>query len=272
MEKHQFSERRACKIISLHRSVGRYRKKTKPQDELAKSKIKEIALQRPRFGYRRIHVFLKREGIAINHKKVFKLYSAMGLKVKKRAHRKRALGSRVEQKSPVKMGEIWSLDFMHDRLANGRKIRFLNIIDAFTKESLKIVVDSSLPSLRVIRELEKAIIKHGKPLQIISDNGTEFTSNAVISWFEKNGIAWRYIQPGKPTQNSYIESFNGKLRDEFLNMNYFNSLKEARILAEIWRNDYNDVRPHSALKNLTPTEFKKNLLKDGSLETAILVA
>jgi putative transposase len=248
------SQRRAFKLVNLHRSVGRYKSK-RQDDEVVKRKIKAIALDRPRFGYRRIYILLRKQGDNINHKKLFRLYRGMGLKVRKRGSRKRAVGIRIAKRKASKINEIWSLDFMGDRLADGRKIRLLNIVDEFTRESLRIVIDTSLSGLRVTRELESIIKEKGKPCQIISDNGTEFTSQAILKWSQENSIEWGYIDPGKPMQNGTIESFNGKLRDEFLNQHWFITLNEARDLAEKWRQDYNQNRPHSSLKGLTPNEF-----------------
>lgn len=256
VKEHNFSQRRALKLVNLHRSVGRYVTK-KPKDEEVKERIKNIALERPRFGYRRIHMILRKNGTRINHKKLFRLYTEMGLKVRKRGSRKRVTGPRLTKIKASEINHVWSLDFMCDRLLDGRKIRLLNIIDEFSRESLKIVVDTSLSGVRVVRELEDLIEKRGKPKQIISDNGTEFTSVAVLKWSENNAVGWHYIDPGKPMQNGSVESFNGRVRDEFLNQHCFMSLKEAKDLAESWREDYNERRPHSSLDGLSPNEFKK---------------
>jgi putative transposase len=268
MQMHQLSQRRACKLAALHRSVGRYTNKMRDENQ-DKEKIREIALARPRFGYRRIHIILKKEGLRINHKKLFRLYKEMGLKVRKRGSRRRAVGTRITRIKASKINEVWSIDFMSDRLADGRKIRLLNIVDEYTRENLKIVVDTSLSGTRVVRELEELVNLRGKPHQIISDNGTEFTSMAVLRWSESHSVGWHYIEPGKPMQNGTIESFNGRVRDEFLNQHWFMSLKEVKELAEGWRKDYNGHRPHSALCGLTPEEFKR--AHEGGV-TNILVA
>lgn len=256
IKEHNLSQRRAFKLVDLHRSVGRYiTRKTKDNEE--RERIKSIALERPRFGYRRIHVVLKKTGLKINHKKLFRLYKEMGLKVRRRGSRKRAIGPRIAKVNATEINQIWSLDFMSDRLADGRKIRVLNIIDVFSRESLKMVIDTSLSGVRVVRELDDLIRNRGKPKQIISDNGTEFTSVAVLKWTESASVGWHYIDPGKPMQNGAIESFNGKVRDEFLNQHWFISLKEVIKLAESWREDYNERRPHSSLGGLSPNEFKR---------------
>jgi putative transposase len=214
-------------------------------------------MERPRFGYRRIHVVLRKNALRINHKRLFRLYKEMGLKVRKRGSRKRALGPRISKVKAIRINQVWSLDFMSDRLVDGRKIRLLNIIDEFTRESLKMVVDTSLSGGRVARELDELVKSRGKPGQVISDNGTEFTSLAILKWSEEEKIGWHYIQPGKPMQNGVIESFNGRVRDEFLNQHVFLNLKEAKELAARWREDYNERRPHTSLNGLSPNEFKK---------------
>lgn len=254
MEDHQLSQRKAFKLVNLHRSVGRYI--TKKKEETVREMIKSIALERPRFGYRRIHVILKRQGLKINHKKVFRLYTEMGLKVRRRGSRKRAIGPRDTKKRATEINQTWSLDFMSDRLSDGRRIRFLNVMDEFSRESLKIVVDTSISGARVVRELNELINEKGKPQLIVSDNGTEFTSMAVLKWAESHSVSWHYIEPGKPMQNGAIESFNGRMRDEFLNQHWFTSLSEVKELSESWRKDYNECRPHSSLGGITPNEFK----------------
>lgn len=253
---HKLSQRRASKLVDLHRSVGRYITKRTEQANV-KGEIKAVALERPRFGYRRIHIILRKNGLKINHKKVFRIYKELGLQVRKRGSRKRAVGPRLRKIKATEINQIWSLDFMADRLEDGRKIRLLNILDEFSRESLKMVVDTSLSGERVVRELEELVKTRGKPEQIISDNGTEFTSRAVLKWSESRMVGWHYIQPGKPMQNGGIESFNGKVRDEFLNQHLFSSIKEAKELTERWKEDYNEHRPHTALSGLSPNEFKR---------------
>lgn len=226
----------------------------KSEEGLLKERITSIAHEKRRYGYRRIHVLLKREGIAINHKKLFRIYKQLGLKVLKRGGRKRAMGTRVVAMALTKKNQEWSLDFVHDVLESGRRIRMLTVVDDFTRESIKIAVDTSLNGRRVCEELEQIIEARGKPERILSDNGTEFTSMAILQWCQEQGIRWDYIQPGKPYQNGYIESFNGKLRDEYLNEHIFVNLQEAKRLVETWREDYNKQRPHSSLNGKTPNE------------------
>lgn len=252
IDRHGVSERRACRLVNLHRSVGRY---ICQEGDPLKDRIISIAHQRKRFGYRRIHLLLKKEGEPINHKRVYRLYREAGLKVLKRGGRKRALGSRLPLLVLDSPNTRWSLDFVSDALADGRRIRILTIIDEFTRESLKMVVDTSLSGKRVARELSELMATRGKPKGIVSDNGTEFTSNAILKWSGDMGLNWQYIQPGKPMQNGYVESFNGKLRDECLNEHWFRSLHEARAVIENWRKDYNHERPHTSLKGLSPQQF-----------------
>lgn len=266
IEKCGLSQRRACCLVNLHRSVGRY-EILRQEDGLLKERIVSLAFERKRFGYRRIHLLLKKEGIKVNHKRVYRIYRASGLKVVKRGGRKRALGSRLPPISLNNSNERWSLDFVSDALADGRRIRILTIVDDFTRECLKMVVDTSLNGKRVTRELSSLILAKGTPKAILSDNGTEFTSNAVLKWSQETGVNWQYIQPGKPMQNGYIESFNGKLRDECLNESWFLSLTEAKDIIERWRKDYNEVRPHTSLKGLSPQQFLNclNENKEGKL-------
>ena len=199
-------------------------------------------------------MLLKRDGVQINHKKLFRIYKELGLKVLKRGGRKKALGQRVVPMPLHRINQEWSLDFVHDALADGRRIRMLTVVDDFSRESLKIIVETSLNGRRVRDELEDLMRTRGVPERILSDNGTEFTSNTILQWCHEKNVRWDYIQPGKPYQNGYIESFNGKLRDECLNENWFTGLREAKRLVEEWRRDYNEQRPHSSLGGKTPQE------------------
>jgi len=253
VEAHGRSERRACQLVGANRASIRY-VSHKSEEELLRERITAIAHEKRRYGYRRIHVLLKREGVCINHKKLFRIYKKLGLKVLKRGGRKRALGTRMITMALTRRNQEWSLDFVHDVLANGRRIRMLTVVDNFTRESIKIAVDTSLNGQRVCAELEQVIEARGKPERILSDNGTEFTSMAILRWCQEQGIRWDYIQPGKPYQNGYIESFNGKLRDECLNESIFVNLQEAKRLVETWREEYNKQRPHSSLNGRTPDE------------------
>lgn len=266
IEQYQISQRKACRLVNLHRSVGRY-ETSKKIDALLQERIVHHAHIRKRFGYRRICILLKKEGITANHKKVYRIYKAAGLKVLKRGGRRKALGMRLALQAPEKPNQRWSLDFVSDSLANGRRIRILTIVDDYTRECLKMVVDTSLNGVRVARELSDLIILRGRPEAIVSDNGTEFTSHAILNWAQENEVSWKYIELGKPMQNGYIESFNGKLRDECLNENWFLSLTNAKTLIDKWREDYNQIRPHTSLKGLSPQQFINSIneAKEGKL-------
>ena len=251
---HEVSERRACQAIGVDRSTVRYRS-LRPDDGAVRLRIRELAQVRRRFGYRRLHFLLKREGLAMNQKRFRRLYREEGLQVRKRGGRKRALGVRAPLALPSRPNERWSLDFVSDTFTDGRRFRALAVVDDCTRECLALVADTSLSGARVARELDATIAIRGKPMTCVSDNGTEFTSMAILAWSKGAGVDWHYIQPGKPQQNAFVESFNGRLRDECLNETAFSSLAEARAVLAAWRDDYNRVRPHSALANRTPEEF-----------------
>lgn len=221
--------------------------------------MKAVASERRRFGYRRIHVMLKRQGIVMNVKKLRRLYGEEKLQVRKRGGRKRALGTRRPMLVPDRPNQRWSLDFVSDSFTDGRRFRVLTVVDDHTRECLALVADTSLSGLRVVRELDVIIARRGRPLTVVSDNGTEFTSMAILRWSQDRQIDWHYIAPGKPMQNGFIESFNGSLRDECLNEMLFSSLPEARAHITDWKEDYNSQRPHSSLGNITPDEFARKL-------------
>ena len=204
-------------------------------------------------------MLLEREGIQVNLKKLRRIYSEEKLQAKRRGGRKRALGTRRPMEVPTAANARWSLDFVSDAFTDGRRFRILAVVDDFTRENLALVADTSLSGARVVRELQALCEQRGYPKTIVSDNGKELTSTAVLKWVQETGIDWHYIQPGKPTQNAFIESFNGRLRDECLNETLFSSLRDARYELSRWREDYNQVRPHSALGNLSPAEFVKKL-------------
>lgn len=231
LKNHKISERKACQLVGLYRSTARYHLKRTHDREL-KSRIQKIAYERRRFGYRRIHTLLRRGGLYVNHKRVWRLYKECGLKVKKRAGRKRATGSRMSIEKPKRPNERWSLDFVHDALENGRRIRCMTVVDDYSRECLGIIVDTSLGGKRVSQELDMIIELHGQPDTIVSDNGTEFTSNVMLNWVSSKKLNWHFIQPGKPFQNGTIESFNGRLRDECLNEHLFHGLHDARRVIE----------------------------------------
>ena len=254
IENRGYSQRRACTLVSIEPKTYRYASR-RGDDAAVRQRLKELALERRRFGYRRLHLLLRREGVLLNRKKLYRLYREERLTVKKRGGRKRALGTRAPMTIPQGANQRWSLDFVSDALACSRKFRILSVVDDFSRECLALVVDNSLSGLRVARELDWIVERRGAPCMIVSDNGTEFTSHALLRWQEVRGVQWHYIAPGKPAQNGFIESFNGRLRDECLNEHLFASLPQARRIIEDWRIDYNTTRPHSSLNGLTPSEF-----------------
>jgi putative transposase len=250
----EVSERRACTALGVDRSSVRYRS-IRPDDAPVRARLRELAAIRRRFGYRRLQVLMRREGLVMNHKKFRRLYREERLQVRRRGGRKRALGTRAPLTIPQGPNQRWSLDFLSDAFADGRRFRILAVVDDFTRECLALTADTSLPGLRVVRELEIIAARRGQPLLCVSDNGTELTGMTVLRWCQETRIEWHYIAPGKPTQNAFIESFNGRLRDELLNETLFTSLAQVRAVLAAWKDDYNNVRPHSALGNLTPTEY-----------------
>ncbi len=258
---HGLSQRRACDVLQVDRSSVRYQSKRSDDGDL-RATIRKVATERRRFGYRRIQVMLEREGIFMNHKKFRRLYSEEKLQVKRRGGRKRALGTRRPMALPEMPNQRWSLDFVSDALSDGRRFRMLTVVDDFSRENIALVADTSLSGSRVVRELEGVIASRGKPKTIVSDNGTEFTSMAILKWVQEIVIDWHYIAPGKPQQNAFIESFNGKLRDECLNETLFSSLPHARDVLAEWREDYNQHRPHSSIGNIPPLEYLKKLKMD----------
>jgi putative transposase len=248
------SQRRACSMMGWPRMTVRYRSR-RSGDALLRDRLRQLAHERRRFGYRRLHVLLRREGHAVNHKRVFRLYREEKLGVRKRKGRKRALGLRTPLPAAQGINDRWSLDFVHDQLTDGRRFRILAVVDDCTRECLGLVADTSISGARVARELDRIIAVRGRPRTVVSDNGAELTSNAILAWAQERRVTWHYIEPGKPTQNAFIESFNGRLRDEFLNETLFRSLPQARAALECWRTDYNGQRPHSGLSWLTPRDY-----------------
>src|SRR5512146_1768442 len=248
------SERRACGLIQIHRGTYRYRRR--PEDGRLRVRLRELAEERRRFGYRRLQVLLVREGWEVNHKRVYRLYVEEKLSIRrKRGRRRAAAAARVVLAPPTEPDQVWTMDFTQDAFASGRRFRTLNLMDGCTREALEIEVDTTLPGLRVVRVLEGLKVQGRKPKHMTIDNGTEFTSQVVDRWAYENGVQLHFITPGRPMENGYIESFNGKFRDECLNENWFLDLADARRKIAAWKWDYNHVRPHSALAHQTPLEF-----------------
>ena len=251
---HEMSERRACQAIGCDRMTVRYRSR-RPDDAPLRERLRALAQERRRFGYRRLILYLRAEGFVVNHKRLFRIYREEKLMVRKRGGRKRAVGTRAPMLVPTRPDERWSLDFVSDQFANGRRFRILTVVDDCTRECLAAVADTSLSGVRVARELDQIIARRGQPRMIVSDNGTELTSNAIIAWAIERQVDWHYIAPGKPTQNAFIESFNGRLRDEFLNDTLFTSLIHARFALQDWCEDYNTARVHSRIGWLAPAVY-----------------
>ena len=268
MRDHDISQRRACRLVGVDpKTVRRDRPPDNPE---IRKEMKAVAHKRRRFGYRRIGVMLERKGMIMNHKKLYRLYTEEKLGVRRRRGRKRARGSRTPMPAALRPGERWSMDFLPDTFGTSRKFRILAVNDDCCRENLCLLADASISGARVARELDALVRIYGKPASIVSDNGTEFTSRAILKWANENDVEWRYIDPGKPQQNAYIESFNGSLRDELLNEEIFDSLDDARRKLAMWRYDYNHVRPHSSLDNQTPAEAPRTLeLNEGSAPGAL---
>ena len=253
-ERFPISERRACGLMELGRSSYYYAGQP-PDDEPLRAALRQAAAERRRFGYRRLTWLLRRRGWRDNHKRIERLYREEGLQVRRRRRKRTAKGRPRPLEAPRGPNERWSMDFMQDCLSDGRRIRLLNIVDDFTRQCLRIEVDTSIGGARVARVLDQLVAQRGRPKLLLTDNGPEFTGKALDQWAYMNGVGLDFIEPGKPQQNAYIESFNGKLRDECLNEHWFVGLGEARALTAAYGRQYNTDRPHSSLGNRTPEEF-----------------
>lgn len=255
-EQFALSERRAGPLVSPARSTVRYRSR-RGDDDALRTRLCELAEQRPRFGYRRLHVLLRRAGLVVNPKRIERLYRAEGLAVRRR--KRKSLGRLLRGRPPTPQGahEQWALDVLQDALASGRTIRLLSVIDVFTREALAREGDTNLPGSRVVRILDRLRGERPLPNQIVLDNGPELISHVLEQWAHQHGVTLPFIDPGKPIQNTHGESFHSRLRDECLNEHWFLSLGDARQIVEAWRQDYNQERPHSALGSRTPEEVRR---------------
>jgi putative transposase len=253
-ESYELSQRRACAALGVLRSTCRYVCQRRDNVKL-RERLKELAQKRPRFGYRRLWVLLRRERIAVNHKRVHRLYREEGLQVRRRRRRKRISEVRNPLLAPSRPNERWSIDFMRDTLGDARAFRTFNVVDDLTRECPAIEVAKSIPGARVTRVLDQIASERGYPSRLVMDNGPEFISQALDEWAYRHGVELHFITPGRPVENAYIESFNGKFRDECLNEHWFSTLDDARRTIEDWRRDYNEERPHSALGGLPPREY-----------------
>lgn len=254
----RISVRRSCRLCGLNQATHFYKAKNKIDDELIEAKLLEIAAKRPRFGQYRLYVMLRREGMIINHKKVERLYGELNLSLRViKGKKRKATGVRLPQLEAVRPDQRWSMDFVHDELVDRRKFRTLNIVDDYSKECAAIEVGFSLTGQHIVNVLNKLLFYGRIPKVLTIDNGPELSSRALEFWAYTNKVVLNFIQPGKPTQNAYIESFNGKFRDECLSQHLFLSLEDAKQKIESWRREYNEDRPHSSLNYKTPNEFLK---------------
>jgi putative transposase len=255
IEQCDLSERRACRLAGLSRDSYRHPPEADAMTQELSSKIVEIAHARRRFGYRRIHDLLRPSLPGVNHKRVYRLYSAAELAVRKRKKVRRPASERVPLQLARAVNEVWSMDFVSDSLSTGRRIKCLTVADDFSHECVDIAVDWGISGEYVTHLLDRAALFRGYPVAVRTDNGPEFTSRAFMGWAQAHGIRHILIEPGRPMQNGYIESFNGKFRDECLNEQWFQDLQQARSAIKIWRQDYNEVRPHSSCGRVPPARF-----------------
>jgi putative transposase len=257
VESFGLSIRRSCCLVGMWRATYAYQPKGK-DDKALRLRLKELAEQRRRFGCPRLHVMLKRDGLVINHKRTERVYREEGLSLRLKKRKKKAAVLRGHLPQAEHVNQRWSMDFVCDSTSTGRRFRALAIVDDFSRESPAIEVDSSIPGVRVVEVLERLAETRGLPEVITVDNGPEFAGKTLDEWAYRRGVKLNFIRPGKPVENAYAESFIGRLRDECLNESWFSSVRGARDIIEIWRRDYNEVRPHSALDNLSPREFMEN--------------
>jgi putative transposase len=268
--KRGLSLRRACTVFCVARSSLRYESTKVRKDALVRASMRTLSARYPRYGYRRIRVFLAREGHRISPARAHRLWRAEGLQVPRKRPRRRVAASRPRPTPATGPNQVWAYDFVHDTCANGQKLKCLTIVDEWTHESLAIEVAGSIRSRRVLEVLAKLVSVRGAPHYLRSDNGPEFVATAVLRWLTESGIDTAYIAPGKPWQNGVDESFNGKFRDECLDMEWFRSRAEAVVVIEAWRRHYNEVRPHSSLGYLTPNEFTKSIRRSHNREELLL--
>ena len=249
----------ACRLVQLQHSSFYYQAVPDPKEPALRRRVRELAATRIRFGYRRLTIMLRREGWLVNAKRVYRIYREEGLGLARKRKVKRRSQTRGKIEAPNEPNQLWAMDFVADRLENGGSIRILTLIDAFTREALLVWADHRMSGEKVAAQLD--LLRGGRPLPaaIRVDNGSEFYSRAMDSWAYRNQVRLDFIRPGKPTENGYIESFNGKLRDECLNVHLFFSVADAQEKLDVWRNDYNHLRPHSALAQLPPAAFAKAL-------------
>ena len=253
----EFSERRACRLIGIARSTQRYRSRSDPQTALRR-RLRELAASRVRWGYRRLTVLLRREGWKVNAKRIYRLYTEEGLTVTRPKRKKLARNRRRPQPPAERVNQRWAMDFVADRLVDGRRFRVWTLVDLFSRECLALYAERSITGRQVAAELNRVLMRRAAPDSITVDNGPEFASRALEAWSEAAGVELAFIAPGRPIENAFIESFNGRLRDEFLNVEVLLDMTDLRSKLERWRSDYNKRRPHSALGDQTPEEFVRS--------------
>lgn len=258
IETHAISERRACRVVKLHRSVARYQSESQRNDEALKRRMQELAQRYPRYGYLMLHQFLRQEGLVVNRKRTYRIYCELGLQVRTK-RRKKLTRPRVPMLVPSRPNERWSVDFMSDQLANGRRFRILNIVDDYSRQCVGQIVDISISGQRLARYLEQLALSRPLPKVLVCDNGSELTSKAMFFWSQQSGTRLHFIQPGKPMQNAFVESFNGTFRDNCLNEHWFSDLTDAKQIIDAWRHHYNHVRPHSSLGYMSPEKYAKQV-------------
>ena len=256
-QRHGLSQRKACRIIGISRQAMLYRSK-KRSDEPLRQRLKALGEQYPRYGYLMLHALLKAEGLVINRKKTYRIYKELGMQVRTKK-RKKLIRPRVPLALPSRPGERWSIDFIHDQLANGRRIRILNIVDDYSRRCVGQLVDTSISGLRMTRFFDELSSMHLLPKTIVMDNGPEMTSKAMFLWAQRHRVKLHFIQPGKPTQNAFVESFNGRFRDLCLSQHYFKDVEDARTIIDRWRHHYNQVKPHSSLGYQPPALFEERV-------------
>lgn len=259
-----FSVRRSCRLLQMRNATWYYRSQARDSSAI-RQRMRELAVLRPRFGYERLHVLLRREGWRDGRNRVHRLYKLEGLQVRMRVRRRKRLSlHRGPALVPARLGEYWAMDFVHDQLTSGRRFRVLTVIDKWNRQCIALHVDFALTGQSVVDALQAVRQTHGLPVAISVDHGTEFTSKVLDEWCYQNGVRLDFIRPGKPVENGMIESFNGRLRDECLNAHEFASLEDVRVTLEAWREDYNHRRPHGSLGHLTPSEFARKGQQLGS--------
>lgn len=250
------SQRRACRVVPISRKAIRYCPQRPIRDAALVARMKQLGEKYPRYGYLMLHELLRRERLVVNRKRTYRLYSELGMQVRTK-RRKKLVRPRIPLEVPQRANERWSLDFVHDQLSDSRRIRVLNIVDDYSRVCVGQLVDLSISGQRMANFLDDLASTRGLPKRIVMDNGPEMTSKAMFMWSQRTGVKLHFIQPGKPTQNAFVESFNGRFRDGCLNQQWFVSVADAREIIDAWRVDYNQVRPHSSLNYRPPAEYEK---------------